>query len=286
MAHDTADPGTAELLREHPLARSGRLTAIPFPPGTGSPGQRRNAGWRATRAHLIAFTDDDCRPPADWLAYALSAAAAYPCSLIQGATLPDPDERSILLAPHHHSQTITPPTPYAQTCNMVYPREVLEQLGGFREEADLIGEDTDLALRARQAGFEHHGTPEVLTYHCVEEVSLRARMRGAWRWRDLPALVKLQPSLRRDAFPLRLFWKLTHPLLLLGALGVVLATVFNLVFLDLLVPWAVVTSRIAPGTSPRVLPRRLIELPGRLLVDSAEVIALTIGSVRHRTLFL
>ena len=91
VAHDTADPETARLLVEHPLARNGRLKALSFPPGTGSPAQRRNAGWRATNAPVIAFTDDDCRPPPDWLTNALAAADRHPESIVQGRTTPDPD---------------------------------------------------------------------------------------------------------------------------------------------------------------------------------------------------
>ena len=65
VAHDSG-PETEELLRTHPLASDGRLRHLSFRPGPG-PAEKRNAAWMAARAPLIAFTDDDCRPPADWL---------------------------------------------------------------------------------------------------------------------------------------------------------------------------------------------------------------------------
>src|SRR4051812_13976662 len=110
VAHDSRGPETEALLRDHPLAAAGVLRHLTFAPGPG-PAQKRNAAWRAATAPLIAFTDDDCRPPPDWLARLLAAAAARPGAMVQGATRPDPDERELLLrAPHARSQDITPPT--------------------------------------------------------------------------------------------------------------------------------------------------------------------------------
>ncbi len=38
----------------------------------------RQEGWRAARADLLAFTDDDCVPGPGWLAAGLAAARAQP----------------------------------------------------------------------------------------------------------------------------------------------------------------------------------------------------------------
>ena len=73
VGHDSAGPETERLLREHPLAARGVLRHATLPPGSAPPGANRNAAWRMARAPLIAFTDDDCRPPAEWLAVALAA---------------------------------------------------------------------------------------------------------------------------------------------------------------------------------------------------------------------
>ena len=138
-----------------PSARRARaLRHISFAPGPG-PAAKRNAAWRAARApDLVAFTDDDCRPPADWLERLLAAAARHPGAVVQGATRPDPDEAPLLLSTAHaRTQTIDPPSRWAETCNIVYPRALLEALGGFDERLPVAaGEDTDLALRALGAG--------------------------------------------------------------------------------------------------------------------------------------
>ncbi len=283
VAHDSGpDSETERLLRTHPLAAAGVLRHLTFT-GTRGPAELRNAAWREARAEVIAFTDDDCRPPPEWVAGAL--AAARPDAVVQGTTRPDPDEAALLRAPHARSVTIDPPSPQAQTCNIVYPRALLERLGGFDDVGLPLcaGEDTDLAWRAQAAGAQLVGAPEVLTYHCVEEQTLVARAAFAWRWRQLPGLVRRHPGLRRHA-GLGVFWKPRHAQLLLAAAGLLAARRAPVAALAVL-PWAhAALPSYGPGPRGRV--RAAAELPGQAVVDAAEVAALAVGSVQHRTLFL
>jgi GT2 family glycosyltransferase len=189
-----------------------------------------------------------------------------------------------MLAPRYRTQDIDPPTPHAQTCNIVYPRELLERLGGFLEDVELIGEDTELAARARAAGVAQIGAAEALTYHAVEAQSLPRRARAAWRWRGLPRLVKLRPELREQAFVLRFFWKRSHLRFVVAAAGLALAR-RRRAFLALALPWAW-SARLRRARSPLGLAVALAELPGSALVDASEVAALAAGSLRDRTLLL
>jgi glycosyltransferase involved in cell wall biosynthesis len=285
VAHDSRGPETEELLRNHPLAKAGVLRHLGFPPSKGSIGRLRNAAWRAASAPAIAFTDDDCRPPPDWLENALTAAQDNPAAIVQGRTLPDPDEEHLLqAAPYARTQRINPPQPYAQACNIVYPRELLERLGGFVEEPPLeAGEDLDLAERAREAGAEYVGAPDVLTYHAVETYSLPGMLRWAWHWQDLAYLIARRPEARRH-FPLWAFWKRTHVWLPVALAGAALAR-RDPRFAGLALPW-VVHSMPDRGASPRGRLRAISELPGRAAVDAAEMAAMLRGSIRFRTFFL
>jgi len=285
VAHDSSTPETELLLNGHALAAEGALRHLTFAPGRASASKLRNAAWRSTSAPLVAFTDDDCRPPPEWLERALAAAWRHPEAIVQGATKPDPDERAVLrAAPHPRTQWIDPPVPWAQTCNIVYPRQVLERAGGFLEDPPLpVGEDTELAARARAAGTAYLGAPEVLTYHAVEANALPTRLRGIWRWRDLPLLVKRHPSVRGD-FPLRVFWKWAHVWLPLAVAGGLLGR-RRAVVLVLVLPWAWETRmRYTRGFRGRL--RGLSQLPGRALIDAVEMSALACGSIEHRTFLL
>lgn len=285
VGHDcsgAAREETETLLRSHPLARAGVLRHAALAPDTAPPGANRNAAWRITEAPLIAFTDDDCRPPPDWLERALDAAQAHPGAIVQGATQKDPDEEAAQHATHFHSQRITPPTPWAECCNIVYPRELLERLGGF-DEVMYTGEDTDLAMRAKKAGAAQMGARHVLTYHAVVEVPLHRKLWGMWRWKDLPGLIRKHPEMR-DHFPARYFWKRTHFWFPFAIAGAILER-RNPLWAVLVVPW-VVHSAPAHGTDPRGRIREISELPSRAATDAMEYAALIRGSIKHRSLLL
>ncbi len=284
VGHDSADPAVHALLAGHPLARSGALRALELPPS--GPAPKRNAAWRAARAPVVAFTDDDCRPPAGWVRAALEAAAAHPGAIVQGQTQPDPGELEILLrAPHARTQQIVPPHVMAQTCNIVYPRALLEAVGGFDDSyPDAAGEDVDLALRARATGAPYVAAPEVLTHHAVE-TGLLARLRQTWRWQHLALMVRRHPELRREMAAGGYVWKAGH----LRAAGVLAAAAVAsrapLAAVALAAPYVAATG-LRYGRTPRGLARWAAELPGRVLVDAVELTAMMRGSVRHRTLLL
>ncbi|MEX2194891.1 MAG: glycosyltransferase [Thermoleophilaceae bacterium] len=285
VANGSTRPETTRLLAAHPLARDGVLRHLDVPPAPG-PARNRNHCWRAARAPLVLFTDDDCRPPADWLERALDAALRHPGAIVQGRTTPDPDEGEIVHAcPHARTQRVDPPTPFAETCNIAYPREVLERHGGFHEDEPLQAcEDTDLALRARESGTDYVGAPEMLTYHAVDAVSLLHRVRASGRWGELPWLVKRHPRLRRETYYLRIFWTPIHLCTALAVAGLTLS-LRRRAALTLVLPW-LVADWPKYGAGVRGLLRSLTELPGHAAIDLAELAVLARGSLRYRSLLL
>jgi GT2 family glycosyltransferase len=284
VVHDSGEP-TESLLRDHPLAHDGTLRRIRLTRGTGSPARQRNVGWRAARAPLVVFTDDDCRPAPEWLARMLAAARRAPGAIVQGATKPDPAEADIMeWAPRPRSMDVDPPGPHAQTCNILYPRAVLEEVGGLDESFPYpAGEDVDLAYRARAAGAGYEGDPEALVYHAVDTFSLRQMIRFNRRWESLALVVKRHPEYR-SAFESRLFWKRRHGWLLPALAGVALHRREPAAML-LAAPW-VLYALPHRGSHPAGRIRAASELFGRAVVDASEMAVLVRGSVRYRTIIL
>jgi GT2 family glycosyltransferase len=283
VAHDSSDE-VAQMIDDHPLARAGVLSQRRLEPGTGTPARHRNLGWRATRAPLVAFTDDDCRPEPDWLETMLAAARRHPGAIVQGATRPDPFEAEILKATHARSQDITPPSIFAQTCNILYPRALLERMDGFDEKVPTAsGEDTDLAMRARQAGADYVAEPAAVVNHACESLSLKTMLRLSWRWRHLPLVTKRHPAIREE-YLLRRFWKPTHLTLPLAVAGAGLARRRPAAAL-LTLPY-VRDALGRQGTHLRGRALAAAALPGRVAIDGVEIAALCWGSARYRTLFL
>ncbi len=283
VGHDSRDPETAALLESHPLAAAGVLRHVALAPGSAPPGANRNAALRLARAPVVAFTDDDCRPAPDWLERVLAAAERHPGAIVQGLTRADPDEWAYARAPFRETQDVTPPTPWGEACNIVYPRAVLDRLGGF-DVGMLTGEDADLFNRALAAGAEVVAAPEAVVFHAIHTPSLPARIRGAARWRYMPELIRRHPGLRA-AVTLRVFWKERHATLALALLGLVLRRQLGAFALVLVVPWAL-QARPRYGRSPRGLLRALSELPAHAAIDLAELVALSRGSIEHRSLLL
>lgn len=284
VVHDSGE-STELLLREHPLAADGTLRHIRLEPGTGAPARQRNAGWRAARTPLVAFTDDDCRPTPGWLEKLVGEARRSPGSVVQGATKPDPYEVEIMhWAPRPRSMDVDPPNLHAQTCNILYPRDVLERIGGFDESFPFpAGEDVDLAMRARKAGAGYVAASTALVHHAVDTFSLLQAVRFNRRWESLALLVKRHPEYRA-AFEHPLFWKRRHAFLFPAVAGALLHRREPLAAL-LAAPW-VLYALPHRGSHPMGRVRAAGELLGRAVVDASEISVLVRGSIRHRTLLL
>jgi GT2 family glycosyltransferase len=197
VVDDASSDGTQELLRRmavspglalHVVARDDR-------PGLGA---LRNAGWRAAGADLVAFVDDDCVAEAAWAAALLAAAAAHPGAAIQGRTTPIPAELD-RLHPLAYTKWIEAAGPWYETCNIAYPRALLERLGGFDESLRVVGEDTDLGWRAREAGAAIAYEPTAHVRHAVYRLPLRGWLELARRERYAGQVFARHPGLRAEA---------------------------------------------------------------------------------------
>lgn len=282
VGHDSSDADTERVLVEHPLTRDGVLRAVRRPPGTGLPGANRNAALSLARAPTVVFTDDDCRPPTDWLDQVLTAVRGHPGAIVQGPVAADPDENAMLRSTHPRTQSFDQvPRPWAECCNIVYPKELIERAGGFREDV-ATGEDADLNQRVQALGALYVGEKRMLTYHAVEEGTALDAIRGVWRWADLAALVKRHPQLRRE-FQLGIFWKPAHLWLLVALVGLAQSR-RRRAWIVAVLPWAL--QHRSGRDDLRGALRDIMELPGWGAVDLAEVLALAGGSIRHRSLLL
>ena len=208
-----ADPGDAAtgsvLARELERAEL-RLRPVPRERSWG-PATSRDAGWRASNAPVVAFTDDDCVPQSGWLEAGLSAAGADPEVIVQGRTEPVPWELD-RLGPFSRTVEIRELDPNFQCCNVFYPRELLERIGGF-DTADFDhwgGEDSDLAWRAIESGARAEFAREALVYHAVNELGPVGRLRVATRWTPAMLAYVRHPELRQAEFAKGMFWKGTH----------------------------------------------------------------------------
>ena len=240
---------------------------------TRGPAGGRNSGWLMAAAPLVAFTDDDCAPEPGWLASLLDVAARHPGAIIQGRTEPIRDQVGLL----SRSVTVTALGPQYETCNIAYPRELLERLDGFDETFGMVpaGEDTDLAWRALETGTEAVFASDAVVLHAVHRLGVAGALREAARWTDAPRLFKRHPG-TRAILSRGVFWNGWHYLVLRSAVALAMPGPVRRFLLTRHALQLAERARNA-GAGPWAV-------PFLLLCDVIEVGSVVRGGVRYRTL--
>jgi glycosyltransferase involved in cell wall biosynthesis len=274
VVDDGSGPETAQVLAD--AARNGTLTLRTARNETAAgPAAARNVGWRIADAPLVAFTDDDCIPTRRWLSAALELATAHPDAIIQGATEPDPDELHDR-SPMSHTVRQNRLGPSFETCNMFYPRAVLERMRGFDESFGpaSAGEDTDLAWRALDSGCTALFAPDALVLHAVERIGRAGTLRRAQRWTSCVRVISEHPQ-SRSILERDLFWNIWHYLLLRSAVSILGPRWLR--------RWVLARHLLALRDRSVALGASWTSVPFLLLYDVVETRAIVRGAIRYRT---
>jgi GT2 family glycosyltransferase len=277
VVDDASTDATARVLAEQE-ARGDLDLRVVRREANGGQAAARNDGWRAARAPLVAFTDDDCTADPGWLEAGLAAIAAAPeGAVVQGRTDPIEDELA-RFGPYSTTHWIHTAGPWFETCNIFYPRALLERLGGFDAPAfgRWGGEDTDLAWRAIEAGAPVAYAPEARVRHAVHVLGPLGRLRFAARAGQTMRVFARHPELRRRHAIRGLFWKWSHYRLVLLIAALVLPRRLWPVHLWLAAPYL---AHEAPRSGKALAPYVLVH-------DLVEMGAAARGSVKHGRLVL
>lgn len=167
VVDDGPDPRTQAVVEGCAAQAAARGLQLHYLPNAGphGPAAARNRGWRAARAALVAFTDDDTVPHADWLERG--------CAAFEKPAAPDAGwGRVVMPLP-------SKPTDYERdaqrleeagfvTANCFCRKSMLERIDGFDERfAVAWREDTDLYFRLREAGADVIPLRDALVVHPV-----------------------------------------------------------------------------------------------------------------------
>jgi glucosyl-dolichyl phosphate glucuronosyltransferase len=156
----------------------------------------RNRGIAEVRGAILAFTDDDVLPAADWVAQIPAAMARWKAQGVGGRILPrweappprwlseskrlreclalEESEESRLLSLPRRLPTIWGP-------NMAFRREVFEKTGGFDPQRGLVGgrlfrgEEVDLVERALGLGMPLAYDASLVVFHRIGADRMRRR---------------------------------------------------------------------------------------------------------------
>lgn len=195
-----------------PLARTGvRLLHEP----RGHSYAARNGGLAAARGAILAFTDADCRPDADWLAAGAAALARTGADLVAGRIRVESETQGPAVdyeAAFAFRQDDNVRHGHAATANLFVHRRVFERVGPF-DAALQSGGDFEFCQRAVRAGCRLDYAASAVVGHPARD-SLAALLRknrrvaGGYRqselerpdrprgrWRRLAQLAQPRPKL-------------------------------------------------------------------------------------------
>jgi cellulose synthase/poly-beta-1,6-N-acetylglucosamine synthase-like glycosyltransferase len=258
------------------------------------PGPSRNLGAAMAAGEFLAFMDSDCRAAPGWLREAL-AAFEPGVGLVQGRTLPDPQQRLGVLK---HYVVVERENAFYQAANIVYRRESFEQVAGFPGDSPptgtdvhrepivgwswpVGGEDSEVAWLVKRRGWRSRFAPEAVVYHDVVPMSVRfwlANKRLFW----LPLVARRVPEVRREFFA-RYFYDRAQAALIAALLGTAAAGI-SPIALAAWIPYVAVRASEPTRTLRGV--RRPLRALFYLPRDLASLALLTAGSARYRAMVL
>ena len=167
FADNGSEDGSIALLESWP----GGGTVLTLPRVTV--GKLRNHGAAHVRGEYLVFLDADCVIAPDYFQTALSVFESTGCDATGSAVaLPTPAhwiERTwAALNDTHRDGDAT----YINSGNFVVRRVAFERVGGF-DESLTSGEDAELCMRLKKAGFRLHASRDVKAVHLGNPKTLR-----------------------------------------------------------------------------------------------------------------
>ena len=187
VVDDGSSDGTEALGAE--LARRGNVRFVRQ--ANRGAAAARNRGIREATGDAVAFTDDDCLVPSDWLERLAEGYARHPEVAGVGGRIEPPPEALRSSAVARYEALVARQVfgagdeevlggfecPAGGTNNMSYRRQALLEVGGFDEAFPpfVWGEDADLKLRLTQRGARLLYIPVAVTH--LRDYGLRPFLR-------------------------------------------------------------------------------------------------------------
>lgn len=196
------------------IARHAQIRHLSVSFATGDSSRKKNAGFEASRADIVAFLDDDVVVRAEWPVMIREPFADESVAMVSGPGLVPPDvslmarlagvalsSKAAGYVSERYLKGQPAPRPAAWSrligCNMAFRRDVLADLGGFPSDF-WPGEEMITSFRATRKGYKLIFHPDAYVYHyprhSVRRFWKQMHGYGATRIRLIRAGTEIEPT--------------------------------------------------------------------------------------------
>src|SRR5438046_405013 len=131
----------------------------------------RNVGAQAATGEIVAYTDSDCVPDPDWLAFLVYKFVRSGFVAVGGPNFPPPEPylvpAAVAASPGGPTHVLLNDEVAARIpgCNMAFTKKALEEIGGFEPVFAAAGDDVDLCWRLQNRGYPIGFSPAATVWH-------------------------------------------------------------------------------------------------------------------------
>jgi cellulose synthase/poly-beta-1,6-N-acetylglucosamine synthase-like glycosyltransferase len=131
----------------------------------------RNVGAQAATGEIVAYTDSDCVPDPDWLAFLVYKFLRSGFVAVGGPNFPPPEPylvpAAVAVSPGGPTHVLLNDevAEHIPGCNMAFTKKALAEVGGFDPLYTAAGDDVDLCWRLQNRGYAIGFSPAATVWH-------------------------------------------------------------------------------------------------------------------------
>jgi glycosyltransferase involved in cell wall biosynthesis len=131
----------------------------------------RNVGAHAATGEIVAYTDSDCVPDPDWLAFLVYKFVRNGYVAVGGPNFPPPEPSlvpaAVAVSPGGPTHVLLEDeiAEHVPGCNMAFTKKALEEVGGFEPMYTAAGDDVDFCWRLQNRGYAIGFSPAATVWH-------------------------------------------------------------------------------------------------------------------------
>ena len=278
--------GAWEVVEERVKTTAIRMSCYKNDDPVKVPAASRNFGIRHAQGEFVGFTDSDCQTDPNWIRE-MVAAFSEDVGIVEGRTIPVPGDPA---PPMCRIKVIDGSRSLFDTCNIMYRKQALLEVGGFARDfyengyPRYYGEDLDLGYRVKERGWRVAFAPDAIVMHHNQPQTLLQWLKEPRLVYICPYIARKHPSARGELLFAKYFLSPSTAAFDAGLVSSALAVLVHPLFLLGWIPFLAVKYR-EQGLGGNLV-SRFVRLGGGLVRSFVTFAVLTVSSIHYRSVIL